>query len=933
MGQNISRNTRFRNWLLETPSAEPEAAEITEEAARGHEHPWWKVMCLTGVDYYSTLGYLPAIAVAAAGSVAPIAALLIVVLTLAGMVPVYRRVATESPHGQGSVAMLETLLDFWKGKLFVLCLLGFVATAWFVTITLSAADATAHIVENPYVPDSIAHHPIIITVALLLALGVVFLKGFQEAISLAIGLVVVYLSLNLIVVGAGFLEIIHHPSLLNNWQHALFQGHTNSTTIIIAALLAFPQLALGLSGFETGVGMMPLIKGGGEDQAQRLADRIKNTRVMLLVAALVMAFYLLTTTFIATVLIPASAFQQGGKAQGRALAYLAHAQLGDLFGTIYDISTIAILWFAGASAMAGLLNIVPRYLPRYGMVPVYRRVATESPHGQGSVAMLETLLDFWKGKLFVLCLLGFVATAWFVTITLSAADATAHIVENPYVPDSIAHHPIIITVALLLALGVVFLKGFQEAISLAIGLVVVYLSLNLIVVGAGFLEIIHHPSLLNNWQHALFQGHTNSTTIIIAALLAFPQLALGLSGFETGVGMMPLIKGGGEDQAQRLADRIKNTRVMLLVAALVMAFYLLTTTFIATVLIPASAFQQGGKAQGRALAYLAHAQLGDLFGTIYDISTIAILWFAGASAMAGLLNIVPRYLPRYGMAPDWTRLVRPLVIFNIVITVVLTIFFKANVNAQASSYATGVLAMMFSAAIAVTLVSFKTGQKKSGALALLTALSLGYALVTNEISNPSGMIITCFFIGGIILASLISRIIRTTELRVKKVELDDLSKKFLLEADTDQNNEIMIIAYRPHQRSRKNDYNQKEREQRLIHHLTTSEQVLFLEIDVDDPSDFEDEVLNVSAYTIGPHRVLRAQSASVPNAIAAFLLHAQEITGKRPHCYFGWTEGNPIVHLIKYILFGEGDTAPVTREVLRQAEKDPQKRPAIHVGG
>jgi len=208
-------------------------------------------MRLTGVDYFSTLGYQPGIAFIAAGALAPIATIILVALTLFGALPVYSKVAAASPDGQGSISMLEHLLPRWRGKALVLVLLGFATTDFVITITLSAADATEHIIHNPFVPHAF-DRPILITLVLLTALGAVFLKGFKEAIGIAVGIVIVYLGLNIYVIGQGLLEIFRHPEYIPRWTNALYTQHGNPVMMLVFAMLVFPKLALGLSGFETG---------------------------------------------------------------------------------------------------------------------------------------------------------------------------------------------------------------------------------------------------------------------------------------------------------------------------------------------------------------------------------------------------------------------------------------------------------------------------------------------------------------------------------------------------------------------------------------------------------------------------------------------------------------------------------------------------------
>ncbi len=617
----------------------------------------------------------------------------------------------------------------------------------------------------------------------------------------------------------------------------------------------------------------------------------------------------------------------------------------DYFSTLGYQPGIAFLAAQSLSPVATLILVL---LTLFGALPIYNRVAEESPHGEGSISMLEHLLSRWKGKLFVLVLLGFVATDFIITITLSAADATAHVIENPFTPE-ILKHQIGVTLALIAVLGIIFLRGFKEAIGIAVTLVAVYLLLNTIVIAFGLYELFTHPYHFPEWKGALFQHprvNGNAWLIVGVSLLLFPRLALGLSGFETGVAVMPLVKGledlseddwaniqstrtGAREQAKTrrlLRGRIRNTKKLLRSAAVIMSVMLISSSFVTSILIPAEKFADGGEANGRAIAYLAHEFFGDIFGTVYDLSTILILWFAGASAMAGLLNIVPRYLPRYGMAPEWARAARPLVIVIITIAFAVTIIFSADVDQQGGAYATGVLVLMTSAAIAVTLAARR--KQKGWYLYFIIALIFAYTTIQNIHERPEGIKIASFFILTIILASLFSRVYRSTELRVDQIELDDRARQFIKDA---AKGTIRIIANRK-DKGDAAEYAQKEEEKRTSNHIPAGEPILFFEVTPGDASEFAG-TLCIRGEAVDGYRILRTESPAVPNAIAAFLLYLRDEMGKLPHVYFGWSEGNPISYLLKYIAFGEGDTAPVTHEVLRQAERDSERRPIVHVGG
>ena len=356
------------------------------------------------------------------------------------------------------------------------------------------------------------------------------------------------------------------------------------------------------------------------------------------------------------------------------------------------------------------------------------------------------------------------------------------------------------------------------------------------VIGTGLFYLAEHPDKFSHWADRVENGqwylehrpvaNTGFLSVVVISLLLFPRLALGLSGFETGVAVMPVVKGDEREDPKNPSGRIRNTRRLLVTAAAVMSVYLLSSSLVVSTIIEPRdlvtydasglALPDTGKkppAADRALAYLAHGEgpekiapfCGPVFGTAYDIATVVILWFAGASAMAGLLNLVPQYLPRYGMAPEWARALRPLVILFTIINLGVTWIFDASVKLQSDAYATGVLVLITSACVATVIDRWRKRADRSW----IVRVPWGFGLITAVfvyttsdviIGKPAGIKIASFFIVSILVTSIVSRIARARELRFQGFNLPDTKSRLLW--DTIKHLGLsVLVPHRPGRRS------------------------------------------------------------------------------------------------------------------------------------
>ncbi|MFN7920496.1 MAG: hypothetical protein U0Q16_10390 [Bryobacteraceae bacterium] len=572
----------------------------------------------------------------------------------------------------------------------------------------------------------------------------------------------------------------------------------------------------------------------------------------------------------------------------------------DYFSTLGYQPGIALLAAGALSPIATMILVAVTLLCA---LPIYAQVARRSYAGQGSIALLENLLHGWKGKLFVLALLGFAATDFVITMTLSAADAAEHAIHNPFLHPYLGEHQILLTLGLLALLAGVFLKGFAEAIGLASAVALPYIGLNIVVLVRGIMEAFSHPEALGNWQRAL-SAKGDWTGILVAGVLIFPQLALGLSGFETGVSVMPLVAGGDKD-SEVPAGRIRNTRKLLAAAAVIMSVLLITSSFVTALLIPEDAYKAGGPANGRAIAYLAHELLGSAFGTAYDIASILILWFAGASAMAGLLHLIPRYLPRFGMAPRWVAFSRPLVLVLFAIDVLVTIVFKADVNAQGGAYATGVLVLMLSAGVAAALALWKEGSRAMAVYCWFVVAVFAYTLVDNVWIRPDGLIIASLFILAIIVVSGISRSFRSTELRVSRIAFaDDESTALWKEIVGKKVNLAPVRSFNAEVRKRKDTEIRK--------HYNLDSPIAFLNVELlDNRSEFIADLHIRVRREGGNYAIQVTQALAIANTVAYISELIDPI-----RLFLGLSRQNLVSQAARYLAFGEGETGLMVYTIL-----------------
>ena len=650
----------------------------------------------------------------------------------------------------------------------------------------------------------------------------------------------------------------------------------------------------------------------------------------------------------------------------------------DYFSTLAYLPTIMVEAAGQLAPLAAALLVLVTLLMA---LPVYAYVVGRSPDGQGATGLLEQSLRGWRGKLLVLVLMGFVAADFVVTRSLSVADASAHVLHNPHWHQAVERlaptddevrqnigaelwhwvkphwtRQMALTIVLaLVAFAFLWLLegGFtRKVLKLAACAVGIYMLLAGIVIYSGLKHLWLHPELLAAWRDQALAaaggpraGRAALWQLLVVSIGAFPQLALAISGFELSITVAPLVKGRSDDDPRCPRGRIRNTRKLMLVAALAMGAYVLGAVLVTTLLIPGGAVGPGGAAQHRALAYLAHGEMlgdgrsaavlngwfGPAFGSLYDLSAVIVLCLAGASGIIALRDLAPQYLYRLGMEMHWAlRFGVMMHLFNVIILVV-TVAFHASVSAQQGAYATSVLVLLAGAALAAAIdlaQRFRGSRLQALACsppAAVCAFFLSMAALTIVV-NRSGLAISLLFVAAILTTSSISRWMRSTELRFKGFSFGDEPSRRRWEEILQLEFQVLV----PH-RPGVFPLADKDEHVRRKHRLPAEAHLLFIEVFLGDPSDFQHEPLMKIERDGGLEVIRVSHAASVAHVLAAIGLEFCRV-GRPPEIIFGWSHETPLAANLNFLLFGKGNIPWMVNALVCKAEPRQERRPRIVVG-
>ncbi len=659
----------------------------------------------------------------------------------------------------------------------------------------------------------------------------------------------------------------------------------------------------------------------------------------------------------------------------------------DYFSTLAYQPSIT---FHETARLGPLATAVIVLVTLFGALPVYCYLAARSPGGQGSLGIVEKLVRGWRGKTIVLILLGFAATDFTMLKSLSLADASVHVLnrqdggriesakqaakwcsdrtEDCFGPGAARHvdEQLIVTVALgLIAFVFWFLlrTGFSRNVMiLAVPLVGLYLLLTGILIAGGIWMLCDRPEIMTSWleqmQHAGGEDRSGWGTVILLSLLALPNLALGLSGFELNMILMPQVQGKPNEQPP--ITRIWNTRKVLVAAALIMSVYLLGSVLVTTLLIPPAQYDPEGYANDRALSYLAHAQAGQLgyvthtgeveaidepllpicggvFGAIYDVVTVLVLCLAGTSVMTALRALLPMFLLRFGMELRWANRWGVMLITFAIVNLLVTLLFQANVEDQRGAYATGVLVLIACAAVVTVFDKKKLVERLPGkswrilfflnaAYYSVVALIFVTTMLAVAMRSASGLGIAFCFVAAILAMSIVSRAWRADELRTIGFDFKDEQSKFLWDSLRLADFPVLVPLHAERER-------RDETERRICadHQLAPNTDIVFVEIEVDDPSDFFQK-LSIEVVRENNRYIIKAtMGVSVAHALAAIALEMSRYS-KPPGLHFAWPNRDMLSASWSYLAFGVGNIPWKVRELIQLAEKDPAKRPRVIVG-